>query len=367
MSKIKAVGNMVLDILAVPFGGPDDLDLDGEYFSKDTDLHLDKFPDPLVIYHHGANQDKTELIGKAMGHTIKDDGIWIRVKLDQASQYAQRVWNAAKRGLAAASSGSISHLVRKAKDGFISAWPLVELSLFDIDKSQNRQPANPAAVVIPAKSVYSLPDAQEIYKAAGKIFPEMPAPEKDWAALANDKDYIEGKALQEVAKKVLVQCAVNDILIAKAFDREPTVEEQLYEAAAIRVLNHFQNNERIKSCPVRITFYMPDSAMGVKLGGQYDHDEDGNPRIIISSHYGKKSEYRIFLHELGHCLDEKIRGMDEFYSQPYASKTTAREDQADYYRDLIGTAAFEWARRLFYGGKLSIKKIPVTRLLEALA
>lgn len=147
-----------LDVLGVPFGSPDNRDADGEFFSDQTRLHEDKFPLPPVVYYHGYGPDRRPAGEPAyIGRTVKrwrdSAGEWFRVVLDQTSELARRVWEAAKRGLARASSGSARHLSRVDPDGHIREWPVVELSVFDT--GGGRQPANRYAVVIPAaKAVY---------------------------------------------------------------------------------------------------------------------------------------------------------------------------------------------------------------------
>ena len=169
---IKAVGDWELDVLAVPYGGPDKgRDLQGEYFSRDTNLYLDKFDKPLVTYYHGFDpqgnpQGDPEIIGEVLSMEKKSDGLWTRVLLDKASQYARRVWEAAKKGLARASSGTIDHIKRVANDGLITHWPFAELAL--LDKEGNRKPANAYAVALPVMKA--------AYKQAGRDWPEIQDP-----------------------------------------------------------------------------------------------------------------------------------------------------------------------------------------------
>lgn len=161
---VKAGDEWMLNVLAVPYGGDrDGKDSDGQFFSPKTRLHLDKFDKPIILYYHGYNEDGTPqgdpvIIGEAVSHETKQDGVWWRIALDKANELAKRVWDAAKQGIAKASSGSIAHLVRYDKrTGEIQNWPLVEISLFDaIGK---RQPANQYAVAMPAKCDQNLSDA----------------------------------------------------------------------------------------------------------------------------------------------------------------------------------------------------------------
>lgn len=148
-----------LDVLGVPFDGPNGgKDVDGEYFSQRTKFHEDKYGLPPAVYYHGFGDDKKpssapEYIGRATKRWADAQGIWYRVALDKASRFAQRVWEAAKRGAARASSGSIAHLARVARDGHIDEWPVAELSIFEVDTG--KKPANSYAVALPAlKAVY---------------------------------------------------------------------------------------------------------------------------------------------------------------------------------------------------------------------
>ena len=89
---------------------------------------------------------KPEVIGTATLVRKDEKGLWFDVVLKEGSELARRVWEAAKEGIAKASSGAIGYLVRLAeKTGEILTWPLAELSVFDT--GAGRQPANQFAVV----------------------------------------------------------------------------------------------------------------------------------------------------------------------------------------------------------------------------
>lgn len=166
---VKAVGDWELDVLAIPYGGPDKgRDRQGEYFSAETNLYLEKFNNPIVSYYHGFDPDgrpqgEPEEIGEVISRESKSDGLWVRILLDKASQYAKRIWESAKEGLARASSGSIEHIMRVANDGLITHWPFVELALIDTEGS--RQPANSYAVALPVMKA--------AYKQAGRKWPDI--------------------------------------------------------------------------------------------------------------------------------------------------------------------------------------------------
>lgn len=152
---IKAVGDgWTLRVLGVPFGGPHNgKDAHGEYFTPRTKTHHARYPRPLIAYYHGYTPDgrpQGEPVEIAEGQYALTDakGHWYDVALNQAVEYAHRVRDAALKGLARASSGTIGHLKRVAADGEILNWPVVELSIFDTDGK--RQPANAYAVALPS-------------------------------------------------------------------------------------------------------------------------------------------------------------------------------------------------------------------------
>ncbi len=181
---VKAVGDWVLEVLGVPFGGPfNGKDADGEYFSSRSNLHADKYPAIPAVYYHGLDADgrpkgKPEYIGKAEFVEIRTDGAWYQVVLDKANEYAKRVWEAAKKKTARASSGSIPQLVRIAADGHIDEWPVAEMTLLDAEKW--RQPVNNYAVVVPMM--------KSIYEKAGIVMPDFGEPEAEGGAGSMELD-----------------------------------------------------------------------------------------------------------------------------------------------------------------------------------
>lgn len=158
ITRIKAItdgGEWALDVLSAPYGGPNHgKDAHGEYFSPRTNFYEnDGAPLPLVAYYHGYTPDgqpqgEPEIIGRAVKTWRDSQGLWHRVILDQTKELARRVWEAAKRGVARASTGLAGYMGRTARDGEITHWLIGELSIWDADS--NRQPANQYAVVNPA-------------------------------------------------------------------------------------------------------------------------------------------------------------------------------------------------------------------------
>ena len=167
---VKAAGDWELDVLGVPYGGPNGgKDSDGEYFSPETKTYDDQFPNPPAVYYHGFSPEgkpmgEPAIIGKVQRIWKDAKGWWYRVILDKGSELSKRIWQSAQQGKARASSGSIAHMVRKTRDGHITHWPVVELSL--IDAEGKRQPANQYAVAMLAAKAH--------YQASGVEFPDIP-------------------------------------------------------------------------------------------------------------------------------------------------------------------------------------------------
>jgi HK97 family phage major capsid protein len=112
------------------WGDPAQRDLQGEYFTPETELGLDWYPIRPVLYHHGLDGTiKAAVIG--MIDTLRTDavGLWAEAQLDLRHRYTEAVRRLIDRGILSWSSGSLPHLVEVAKDGRIKWWPIVEGSL----------------------------------------------------------------------------------------------------------------------------------------------------------------------------------------------------------------------------------------------
>ena len=144
----------VIDILGAPYGGPKrGKDRHDEYFSPRTNFYEDKnAPLPLLTYYHGYTPDgkpqgDPEIIGFTSKRWRNNSGLWFRGILDKTSSFAKRVWEAALKNKARASSGLAGMMGRTKPDGEITHWLIGELAVWDVDA--NRQPANDFAIVSP--------------------------------------------------------------------------------------------------------------------------------------------------------------------------------------------------------------------------
>jgi HK97 family phage major capsid protein len=114
----------------VVWGTPNQRDLQGEFFTAQSELGLDWYEQRPVLYHHGMDGTlKSAVIG--MIDVLKEDavGLWSEAQLDLRNRYVQTVLKLVKRGVLGWSSGSLPHLVEVEPNGFIKRWPIVEGSL----------------------------------------------------------------------------------------------------------------------------------------------------------------------------------------------------------------------------------------------
>ena len=173
IAAVKAVpgddGEYVLEILGAPFGGPiNGRDKDGERFTQLSNLHIEEFPEIPLVLTHGLDPHTGKPVGKPLyvgkAKYLRQDarGHWWRGVLDKTKSVAKGLWEAAKSGMLGASSGSLSHLVRIAKDGTILEWPVAEMTLADLNG--NVHPINSYAVATPM--------IKATYREAGLPFPD---------------------------------------------------------------------------------------------------------------------------------------------------------------------------------------------------
>lgn len=117
-------------------------DLEGEYFTPQSDLGLSWFDRRPMLYHHGLDdQLQAAVIGTI--DTLKADavGVWAEGQLDLRQRYAQAVHRLVMHGALNWSSGSLPHLVQIADDGHIKRWPIVEGSLTPLPAEPRRTDA----------------------------------------------------------------------------------------------------------------------------------------------------------------------------------------------------------------------------------
>jgi HK97 family phage major capsid protein len=240
---LKSVGNeMVLEVLGAPFGSPykDGKDSQGDYFDKTTDVGEKHYPEIPAIYAHGFNpttrkqMDKPEIIGRAKYDHQDEHGHWYHVFLDKTSKFAQKIWAAALKGLAKASSGTIDYLVRRDANGHLKRWHVAELTL--VDTSEGLQPANPYAIAIPMlKMDYELA-GMKIEIKEDELSPEGGGnPSDRGESQNNNNNFSEGKLNMKVTKEqVLAEAAKLNLTLTDAEVDQYVADNKLPEAPAAK-------------------------------------------------------------------------------------------------------------------------------------
>ena len=132
----------IVEGFAIPFGGPmGGKDLDGEAFTKDTELFLDSYSTRPILYHHGMDKAVgTDPIATEIKWEQQDGGIWLEAQLDMSAKYQEHILELARRGLLGYSSAANPNSVVKSASGLIERWMWYETSLVPI-------PANPFGLV----------------------------------------------------------------------------------------------------------------------------------------------------------------------------------------------------------------------------
>jgi len=136
----------------VRFTEPGDTDIDGDFFTEETDFGPRK--STTVLYHHG--QDKTlkrRVLDPRAEIKMDETGVWVETQLDRRDKYEEAIYQMAKAGKLGWSSGTASHLVereRSSKGGYhVKSWHL------GVDASLTPTPTDPRNEAVPVNSIKS--------------------------------------------------------------------------------------------------------------------------------------------------------------------------------------------------------------------
>lgn len=111
---------------------PNSPDLQGDFFTKDTDFFFESGETRPILYRHGSNSViKSRKLGRAT-LTVDDVGVFLEGELNLRDNYEKAIYKLAEMGKLGWSSGSMGHLVTKKQSGKsleILTWPIGEASL----------------------------------------------------------------------------------------------------------------------------------------------------------------------------------------------------------------------------------------------
>lgn len=222
----------VIEGLLIPFGGPEDLDADGEFFSAKTDLGLRMPAEVQLYYNHGLNESvgrtplaRAILSREADGVHFKADlagelDEWLDGEREKAQKYQALTLKLAREGRLGASSGAAPHVVVKqaaAKGQWIARWPTVEASV-------TPHPASPRTFgTVSVKTLAALPGPEAALKCCGCGYQvggyeeNVPA-EATMAALSRMNDALFYRTVSDALRDDKTPLAERVEMLRQAFD-----------------------------------------------------------------------------------------------------------------------------------------------------
>jgi hypothetical protein len=257
---IKAAGEWEIDILANPYGGPNNgKDADGEFFSPRTKFHEDKIPSPPIVHYHGYGDDKRPeglpvFLGMPTKRWVDALGVWYRATLDKTVARAAEMMAAARKGTLRASTGVVlaTHRVDQAT-GEILSWMNGEISIFDT--ATGKRPANSYAVARPAlKALYAqagleLPnfpdDTPPETDATGALGPVAVARTSHPSKTATEKKKMDEEIKNQIAEGIAAAMKAQSDAAAVEAERKQKEDERV--AAAVKAQVDEVRAEYLKS------------------------------------------------------------------------------------------------------------------------
>ena len=123
-------GGQVIGGYLLLWGGPKEKDLQGDYFTPETELWLDHYKSAPTLFHHGLD-DTVGLsqIGRRITAKSDDTGVWVEDWIDKSNRYWAVVEPLLEADRLFYSPGSAPHLVKRAKSGELLSFPVIEDTL----------------------------------------------------------------------------------------------------------------------------------------------------------------------------------------------------------------------------------------------
>lgn len=135
-----AAGCVVGGYLAL-WGSPAAKDLQGDYFTPDTELMLEHYKSVPCLFHHGLDSDVgLAVIGRRVDVKADDAGVFVQHWIDKSNRYWKMVEPLLQSGRLFYSPGSAPHLVKRALDGRLLSFPVIEDTLTPIPAQYRLRP-----------------------------------------------------------------------------------------------------------------------------------------------------------------------------------------------------------------------------------
>jgi hypothetical protein len=145
-------GKAIVGAYAIRFSGPEQKDLQGEFFTDKTYLGAHKGDGVDVLFNHGQAPTKAfaevcNMVMAAAKSSIDAVGVFVRHVLDLSNEYEAAIAELCAAGKLKWSSGATSHMVKRTDTGEIMRWPIAEFS-YTPTPAEPRLPA-----ILPLKSM----------------------------------------------------------------------------------------------------------------------------------------------------------------------------------------------------------------------
>ena len=245
---VKSLGSNRIGGYLVAYGTSNDRDMDGQYFTKDTNFELDWYTKRPVLYGHGMDPShKTRAIGEIVKVENRDDaGLWAEAQLYEEFMYRKYVMSWLDENKLGWSSGSSPYYAQvDSSDGFIRTWPIHEGSL-------TLRPAQPGKTAVQSLKHYtnikalkeavtemgmeSYPIDKLVVDFEGTDTKDKDS-EQNAKLVAEKKDVIQSEDTNrpiELTTKVIVVQESNkeEIKMANELTKDENVEEEVVEATS---------------------------------------------------------------------------------------------------------------------------------------
>lgn len=217
--EVKAKSDGRVEGYLVLFGDADNPDLEGDFFTPETDFGLADGAKSAVWYRHAL--DPT-LDRKLADGELKADqvGVWVEAQLNLRDRYERALWKMANEGKLGWSSGTAAHLVRREEQEGgaqkIVRWPL------GLDASLTPDPAEPRTQALTVKSIqWQAPPLTELAPEEMEIkahLGDYVAEDMTMAALRTLNDRLFYSALYKLCYEEETSPADRASKMAEAFD-----------------------------------------------------------------------------------------------------------------------------------------------------
>jgi hypothetical protein len=128
LSEIKSTGKgIVFGGLMAQWGSPEHRDIQGDYFTPETNFWLDHYKNAPALFHHGLDPKVGRVpLGNRDDAKKTTDGLWVQDWINKSNRYFDIVRQLLDAGKLWYSPGSVPHLVDRTPERKITSYPVVD-------------------------------------------------------------------------------------------------------------------------------------------------------------------------------------------------------------------------------------------------